>query len=82
VPQEPRQATAKTQPFPRGEAIVPQLIDLAPEGHVLVNDGRIFTPFVGATADESSRPASGVARAGRRARTIPSSSGCSCVPPR
>ena len=47
VPQEPRQATAATQPFPRGDAIVPQLIEIAPEGHVLVNDGRIFTPFVG-----------------------------------
>jgi alcohol dehydrogenase (cytochrome c) len=47
VPQEPRQKTAATQPFPRGEAIVPQLIEIAPEGHTLVNDGRIFTPFVG-----------------------------------
>jgi mono/diheme cytochrome c family protein len=47
VPQEPRQKTAATQPFPRGEAIVPQLIEIAPEGHALVNDGRIFTPFVG-----------------------------------
>jgi len=47
VPQEPRQATAKTQPFPRGEAVVPQMIEMAPEGHVLVNDGRIFTPFFG-----------------------------------
>ena len=47
VPQEPRQATAGTQPFPRGDAIVPQLIEIAPEGHALVNDGRIFTPFVG-----------------------------------
>jgi quinohemoprotein ethanol dehydrogenase len=47
VPQEPRQATAPTQPFPRGDAIVPQLIEIAPEGHALVNDGRIFTPFVG-----------------------------------
>jgi alcohol dehydrogenase (cytochrome c) len=47
VPQEPRQATAKTQPFPRGDAIVPQFIEIAPEGHSLVNDGRIFTPFVG-----------------------------------
>ena len=47
VPQEPRQATAKTQPFPRGDSIVPQFIDIAPEGHALVNDGRIFTPFVG-----------------------------------
>jgi quinohemoprotein ethanol dehydrogenase len=47
VPQEPRQATAATQPFPRGDAIVPQFIEIAPEGHALVNDGRIFTPFVG-----------------------------------
>jgi alcohol dehydrogenase (cytochrome c) len=50
VPQEPRQATAKTQPFPRGDAIVPQLIEIAPEGHALVNDGRIFTPFAGTNA--------------------------------
>ena len=48
VPQEKRQATAATQPFPRGDAIVPQLIEFAPEGYQLVNDGRIFTPFVGA----------------------------------
>jgi alcohol dehydrogenase (cytochrome c) len=50
VPQEPRQATAKTQPFPRGDAIVPQFIEMAPEGHTLVNDGRIFTPFAGKDA--------------------------------
>ena len=50
VPQEPRQATARTQPFPRGDAIVPQFIDIAPEGQTLVNDGRIFTPFAGTTA--------------------------------
>ena len=48
VPQEPRQATAATQPFPRGDAVVPQLIEIAPEGFALVNEGRIFTPFVGA----------------------------------
>ena len=47
VPQEPRQATAATQPFPRGDAIVPQLVEIAPEGFELANDGRIFTPFVG-----------------------------------
>ena len=47
VPQEPRQATAATQPFPRGDAVVPQFIQIAPEGFALVNDGRIFTPFVG-----------------------------------
>jgi alcohol dehydrogenase (cytochrome c) len=49
VPQEPRQKTAATQPFPRGDSIVPQFIEIAPEGHALVNDGRIFTPFVGET---------------------------------
>ena len=47
VPQEPRQATAATQPYPRGEAIVPHAIDIAPEGRPLVNSGRIFTPFFG-----------------------------------
>jgi alcohol dehydrogenase (cytochrome c) len=47
VPQEPRQATAATQPFPRGDSVVPQHIEIAPEGFELVNDGRIFTPFVG-----------------------------------
>jgi quinohemoprotein ethanol dehydrogenase len=47
VPQEPRQATAATQPFPRGDAVVPQSIEIAPEGYQLVNDGRIFTPFAG-----------------------------------
>jgi quinohemoprotein ethanol dehydrogenase len=47
VPQERRQATAATQPFPRGDAVVPQMIQIAPEGLALVNDGRIFTPFVG-----------------------------------
>jgi quinohemoprotein ethanol dehydrogenase len=51
VPQEPRQATAATQPYPIGDAIVPQSIDVAPEGvnvlqnGTLVNGGRIFTPF-------------------------------------
>ncbi|HEU4619498.1 MAG TPA: PQQ-binding-like beta-propeller repeat protein [Gammaproteobacteria bacterium] len=47
VPQEPRQATAATQPYPRGDAIVPQSIDIPPEGFELVNGGRIFTPFFG-----------------------------------
>jgi len=50
VPQEPRQATAATQPFPRGDAVVPQVISIAPEGAALVNDGRIFTPFAGTNA--------------------------------
>ena len=52
VPQEPRQATAATQPYPLGDAIVPQSIDIPPEGAsivpsgaTVVNDGKIFTPF-------------------------------------
>ena len=45
VPQEPRQATSSTQPIPRGDAFVPQAVDIAPEGHWLVNQGRTFTPF-------------------------------------
>ena len=45
VPQEPRQATAATQPYPVGDAFVPQSVDIAPEGFSLVNGGRIFTPF-------------------------------------
>ncbi|MET0213381.1 MAG: PQQ-binding-like beta-propeller repeat protein [Vicinamibacterales bacterium] len=45
VPQEPRQATARTQPFPVGDAFVPQSMTIAPEGFQLVNQGRIFTPF-------------------------------------
>jgi quinohemoprotein ethanol dehydrogenase len=48
VPQEPRQATAARQPYPIGDAIVPQFVDIPPEGFELVNEGRIFTPFVGA----------------------------------
>jgi alcohol dehydrogenase (cytochrome c) len=47
VPQEPRQATAATQPYPVGDAIVPQHVDIPPEGYTLVNEGRIFTPFHG-----------------------------------
>jgi len=45
VPQLAAQATAATQPFPRGEPVVPQFVEIAPEGYELVNDGRIFTPF-------------------------------------
>jgi quinohemoprotein ethanol dehydrogenase len=45
VPQEPRQATSPTQPFPVGDAFVPQSMSIAPEGYPLVNAGRIFTPF-------------------------------------
>jgi alcohol dehydrogenase (cytochrome c) len=52
VIQEPRQATSPTQPYPVGDAIVPQSIDIPPEGSSVVpsgasvvNDGKIFTPF-------------------------------------
>jgi quinohemoprotein ethanol dehydrogenase len=45
VPQEPRQATAPTQPIPSGDAFIPQSIAIAPEGTTLVNEGKIFTPF-------------------------------------
>ena len=45
VPQDPRQATSATQPYPIGDAFVPQSIDIAPEGYRLINGGRIFTPF-------------------------------------
>jgi alcohol dehydrogenase (cytochrome c) len=45
VPQEPRQATAKTQPYPIGDAFVPQSIDIPIEGFDLINGGRIFTPY-------------------------------------
>ena len=45
VPQDPRQATAATQPVPIGDAFIPQQIPIAPEGRRLVNQGRIFTPF-------------------------------------
>jgi alcohol dehydrogenase (cytochrome c) len=45
VPQEPRQKTAATQPYPIGDAFVPQHVEIAPEGFELINEGRIFTPF-------------------------------------
>jgi len=45
VMQEPLQHTSATQPFPIGDALVPQSIDMAPEGFELINEGRIFTPF-------------------------------------
>jgi alcohol dehydrogenase (cytochrome c) len=47
VPQEPRQATAATQPYPLGEPVVPQHVEVAPLGFELRNEGRIFTPFFG-----------------------------------
>jgi len=47
VPQEPRQATSATQPYPKGDPIVPHSVDIPPLGFELVNGGRIFTPFYG-----------------------------------
>ena len=45
VPQEPRQETSATQPYPLGDAVVPHSIDIPPQGYELVNEGRIFTPY-------------------------------------
>jgi quinohemoprotein ethanol dehydrogenase len=45
VPQNASQKTAKTQPIPIGDTVVPDYIDAAPEGYDLVNEGRTFTPF-------------------------------------
>lgn len=45
VLQDLRQHTSATQPFPRGDAFVPQQVEIAPEGFPLLNQGRIFTPF-------------------------------------
>ena len=39
VPQEPRQATSPTQPYPIGDPIVPHEIDIVPEGFEVVNKG-------------------------------------------
>jgi quinohemoprotein ethanol dehydrogenase len=45
VPQEPRQDTAATQPYPIGDPLFPLEVNIAPEGFTLVNHGRIFTPY-------------------------------------
>jgi quinohemoprotein ethanol dehydrogenase len=45
VPQEARQNTAATQPFPRGDPVVPHSIDIPPAGLRLINEGQIFTPY-------------------------------------
>jgi quinohemoprotein ethanol dehydrogenase len=45
VPQDSRQATAATQPYPLGDAFIPQSMRIAPEGVTLVNEGKIFTPY-------------------------------------
>ncbi len=45
VPQEPQQKTSPTQPFPKGDAFVPQSVPRSPRGYRAPNGGRIFTPF-------------------------------------
>jgi alcohol dehydrogenase (cytochrome c) len=52
VVQEPRQATSATQPYPIGDSIVPQEVDVVPEDSLRIagtgeipNHGRIFTPY-------------------------------------
>ncbi len=45
VPQEPRQATAATQPIPRGEPVAPLTIDVPPEGFTLPYDEHVYVPF-------------------------------------
>ena len=47
VLQNAAQKTSATQPYPEGEALTPQSIDMSLEGLPLVNQGRIFTPFDG-----------------------------------
>ena len=45
VPQEPRQRTAATQPYPIGDAFVPQSMEMPLYGLPYINEGRIFTPY-------------------------------------
>lgn len=45
VPQDTRQATAATQPYPVGDAFVPQSMRIAPEGYGFENQAKIFTPY-------------------------------------
>lgn len=45
VPQEPRQATAATQPIPRGVPVAPLTIDVPPEGYSLPYDEHVYVPF-------------------------------------
>lgn len=45
VPQEPRQATAASQPVPVGDWVLPDEGMVAHYGYPRVNDNRMFTPF-------------------------------------
>ena len=57
VPQEPRQGTAATQPYPRGDAFVPQQIDIAPEGTTLVNERQDLHAVLDDAGAHEARPA-------------------------
>ena len=82
VPQEPRQATAATQPFPRGDAVGAAIDrDRARKG-TRSSTTAASSRRSSARTRRSSRLASGAAPAGRRAPTIPCSSGCSSAPRR
>lgn len=45
VPQEPRQATAATQPIPVGEPVGPRTVEMPVEGYELTGDGHVFSAF-------------------------------------
>ena len=45
VLQRAENASAPTQPYPIGDAFIPQEMTINPEGYDLVNQGRIFTPY-------------------------------------
>ena len=45
VPQEPRQLTSATQPYPIGDAFAPQSMEMPLYGVPYINEGRIFTPY-------------------------------------
>ena len=69
VPQEPRQATAATQPYPRRRRVrAASRSTSRPKGSTLVNGGSIFTPFWTDADAREARPRA-AARTGRRART-------------
>ncbi len=45
VMQSKEAKTSPTQPIPVGDALVPQSIDIPPEGFPLINNGKIYTPY-------------------------------------
>ena len=72
MPQEPRQATAATQPYPDRRPVVPHEIDIVPEGlHARERRPRSSRRFGTSPCSRSRRPRA--APIGRRAPTIPES---------